>query len=114
VQPRASVQAQAVSEEPFHALLYRYWFFNWLFMDASRGSLFERAAALRHNRRQARWLPTYMRRWLALGLACCALGAIVEATGSVMLAAMFFLPGVLAFPVNAVIAAAWVGLRIGE
>ena len=57
----------AGSSPPFGTLLYRYWFFGWIFRDAARGTPFERAAALRHNAERARWLPTYMRRWAVLG-----------------------------------------------
>ena len=51
----------------FGTLLYRYFFFGWLFRDVNRGTVLERAAAWRHNQAQARWLPTYMRRWLWCG-----------------------------------------------
>jgi hypothetical protein len=47
--------------------LYRYWFYGWLFRDASAGSWLERAGALRHNREQAKWLPVYLLRWSVLG-----------------------------------------------
>ena len=40
----------------FRTLLYRYFFFGWLFRDVTRGNLFERAAAWRHNQAQAHWL----------------------------------------------------------
>jgi hypothetical protein len=97
----------------FATLLYRYFFFGWLFQDVSRGSLLERAAAWRHNRDQARWLPTYMRRWFWCGLFSYALGAGVEtllhAPG---LSVVFYVPCALAVSVNAVIGAAWVGLRV--
>lgn len=96
----------------FRTLCYRYLFFDWLFRDVSRGSLHERAAAWQHNQRQARWLPTYMRRWMWCGLALCVLGALVEAAlGAPSLSALFYVPGVLAVPINAVIGVAWVGLR---
>jgi heme/copper-type cytochrome/quinol oxidase subunit 3 len=45
----------------------RYFFYGWLFRDASAGSDLERAAALRHNRNLSKWLPTYLRRWLVIG-----------------------------------------------
>lgn len=96
----------------FRTLLYRYFFFDWLFRDVSRGSMLERAAAWRHNRMQAQWLPTYMRRWLVSGLLLSALGSFVEMVlGAPVLSAFFYVPGVLSVPVNAVIAAAWVGLK---
>jgi len=44
----------------------RYFCYGWLFRDADRGTSLERALALRHNRRQAVWLPTYLRRWCVL------------------------------------------------
>ena len=45
----------------------RYFFYAWMFRDASAGSELERAAALRHNRSLSKWLPTYLRRWLVIG-----------------------------------------------
>ncbi len=53
-----------MQELAFRTLLYRFFFFGWLFKDASRGDLFERAAAWRFNQSRAHWLPTHMRRWL--------------------------------------------------
>lgn len=97
----------------FRILLYRYLFFGWLFRDAQRGSLMERAAAWRHNRSQMRWLPTYARRWAVMGTACYGLGALVE--GLLQwpgLSALFYVPGALALPVNAVIGALWLGLKL--
>jgi hypothetical protein len=93
-------------------LLYRYFFFGWLFRDVNRGNLLERAAAWRHNREQSRWLPTYARRWTVLGAALCALGGVVEALVAAPVAsAVFYLPGALSVPVNAIIGAAWLGFR---
>ena len=89
-------------------LLYRYFFFAWLFRDASRGNLFERAAAWRHNRAQSRWLPTYLRRWLVLGALLYALGAFVElALAAPLFSALFYVGGVISLPVDAVIGIAW-------
>jgi hypothetical protein len=96
----------------FRVLLYRYFFFLWLFRDAGRGTRLERAAAWRHNQTQARWLPTYMRRWSGLGLFLYALGALAEqAMALPLLAAFFYTPGVLSVPVNVVLLVAWWGLR---
>jgi hypothetical protein len=101
-----------VQETAFHTLLYRYFFFGWLFKDVNRGSLFERAAAWRHNRQQARWLPKYMRRWLWSGLVLYAAGGLVEmALASPVLSAFFYVPSALTVPVNAIIGAAWLGLK---
>lgn len=95
----------------FRTLLYRYFFFGWLFMDVNRGTVFERSAAWRHNQAQARWLPTYMRRWLWCGVIFYGLGGLAElmAPG---LSAFFYVPSALSVPVNAVIGAAWVGLKV--
>lgn len=98
---------------PFRTLLYRYFFFGWLFHDVNRGTLLERAAAWRHNRAQARWLPTYMRRWLWCGAIFYGLGGLAEvllqAPG---LSVFFYVPSAMSMPVNAVIGAAWVGLKV--
>jgi len=96
----------------FRTLLYRYFFFGWLFRDVSRGNLIERASAWRHNQAQARWLPTYMRRWLVSGLLLCGLGHFVEMVLAAPVAsAFFYVPGALSVPINAVIGAAWIGLK---
>lgn len=96
----------------FGTLLYRYFFFGWLFKDVNRGSLLERAAAWRHNKACAHWLLTYMRRWLWCGVVLYGLGGVVELLlQSPALSAFFYIPSALSVPVNAVIAAAWVGLK---
>ena len=59
----------------FRTLLYRYFFFSWLFKDVTLGNLLERTAAWRHNQQQARWLLTYMRRWLWCGVVLYGLGS---------------------------------------
>jgi hypothetical protein len=97
----------------FGTLLYRYFFFGWLFKDVNHGNLLERAAAWRHNREQARWLPTYLRRWIWCGVSFYGLGVAVESLLQAPGASVFFyIPGALCVPINAVIGAAWVGLRV--
>ncbi len=97
----------------FTTLLYRYFFFGWLYKDVSRGSVFERAAALRYNREHAHWLLTYMKRWLWCGIFFYALGSFVEGVlGAPLLSVVFYVPGALSVPVNAVIGAAWLGLKV--
>lgn len=101
-----------MEQTALRTLLYRYFFFGWLFRDVSRGSMLERAAAWRHNQSQARWLPTYMRRWLGCGAVLFAAGHFAELiVGSPGLSVLFYLPGALSVPVNAVIGAAWLGLK---
>ncbi len=96
----------------FRTLLYRYFFFAWLFRDVTRGNLYERAAAWRYNREQAQWLPTYMRRWLVVGTMLCAAGAFVELVfGAPVVSAFLYVPGVLSVPMNAVIVVAWAVLK---
>ena len=96
----------------FRTLLYRYFFFDWLFKDASRGNLFERSAARRFNQMHAHWLLTYMRRWFWCGLFFFAMGGAVEQMlGAPGLSALFYVPGVLSVPVNVVIGVVWVGLK---
>lgn len=95
------------------SLLYRYFFFDWLFRDVRRGTLLERAAAWRHNQSQARWLPTYMRRWLCSGAVLYMLGAFVDVLLAAPLwSAFFYVPSAITVSVNAVIAAAYVGLKV--
>ena len=97
----------------FRTLLYRYFFFSWLFRDVSCGTRFERAAAWRHNQAQAHWLPTYMRRWFVFGLLLYGAGHFVEGVlGSPVASSFLYVPSALSVPVNAVIAAAWVGLKL--
>jgi hypothetical protein len=50
----------------FAHLLYLYLWPFWLFRDANRGSLMERAAAYRHNRAQRIHLPRYAFKWSVL------------------------------------------------
>ena len=93
---------------PFSTLLYRYLFYGWLFHDAGRGTHWQRAAAWRHNREQARWLPTYMRRWGVLGGLLFALAWVVEDHfGSPVLSALFYLPSALSVPFTTVTALCW-------
>ena len=102
---------EAMQDLAFRTLLYRYFFFGWLFRDVNRGSALERAAAWRHNQAQAHWLGTYMRRWFACGLLLYGIGNLVElAAGATLLSAIFYVPSVMAVPINAVIGGAWLGL----
>lgn len=96
----------------FRTLLYRYFLFGWMFRDVTRGSLLERAAAWRHNRAQAYWLPTYMRRWAVCGALLYAWGGFAEfVLGAPALSAMFYVPSVIAVPMNAVIVIVWAFLK---
>ncbi|HSW07463.1 hypothetical protein [Aquabacterium sp.] len=96
---------------PFRTLLYRYLCFGWLFQDMRlHGSLFEHAAARRHNQEQSRWLPLYMLRYAVLGAGLVALGAAAESLSPV-LSALFYIPGTMSVPMLAVVGVAWAALR---
>lgn len=95
---------------PFSKLLYRYFFYDWLFHDASRGSAFERAAALHYNIQQARWLPLYLKRWAVVALFFFGTGwAIEAAAGPLVVSAVFYVPACLAMSGLACISAAIIG-----
>lgn len=101
-----------MQESSFCSLLYRYFFFGWLFRDVGQGDVFERAAAVRYNREQARWLPTYLMRWLWWGLAFYALGNVAELLlDAVTLSTLLYAAGALSVPFTVAIMAAWIGLR---
>lgn len=53
-------------EVSFATLLYLYLWPFWLFRDVRGGSLFEQAAAYRHNRAQRIHLPGYLCKWALL------------------------------------------------
>jgi hypothetical protein len=52
--------------DSFVRQLYLYLWPFWLFRDANRGNLVERAAAYRHNRAQRVYLPGYALKWIVL------------------------------------------------
>jgi hypothetical protein len=96
---------------PFRLLLYRYFFYGWLFRDPSRGNVLERAASLRHNREQARWLPLYLRRMLVVGALLLAAAAFVELIlGWPLASAGFYLATVMTVPYQIVTGVSWVFL----
>lgn len=100
---------------PSRLLWYRYFFYGWLFRDASRGNQWERSAAWRHNQEQARWLPLYMRRWTVMGLTLFLVAAFVEQIlHSTVVSAFFLVPSALSMPFNAVTAVCWTFLRYWE
>jgi hypothetical protein len=93
---------------PLRTLLYRYFFYGWLFRDAQQGNTWERAACWRHNREQARWLPTYMRRWSVVMVVLFALALLFEVALHLPgLSAWLYVPSALAVPFNAVTAVCW-------
>lgn len=65
-------------DEPMWSLVYRYFFFGWLFRDVNRGTLLERAAAWRFNRDSRPHLLVYLRRWLFVFALGYGLGVLFE------------------------------------
>lgn len=101
-----------MNDLPLRTLLYRYFFFGWLFKDVGSDDLFERAAAERHNREQARWLPTYIVRWLWLGLWLYALGAVAELVfDSPGLSVLLYAFSAMSMAFIITIATAWLGMK---
>ena len=97
---------------PFRILLYRYFFFDWLFKEMGGGNLFERAAVERHNREQARWLPTYILRWLWLGLALYSFGEVAELLFEAQgLSTFLYAVSAMSVGFTITIATAWLGMR---
>lgn len=101
-----------MADLPFRILLYRYFFFAWLFRDVRKGNLFEQAAAWRHNQAQAHWLKTYLRRWLFMGAMLYGLGAVTELLlQAPVLSAFFYVPMAVSVSVNTVIGVLMLGLK---
>jgi hypothetical protein len=73
-----------MSRDSFVHQLYLYLWPFWLFRDASRGNLIERAAAYRHNRAQRIYLPGYAIKWTVLtGLQAALLAGVARQARSV-------------------------------
>jgi hypothetical protein len=103
--------APSGASEPLHSLLYRYFFFGWLFRDVNRGTLLERAAAWRANREMRRYLPVYLRRWLVIFAAGYGLGVLFEKGFELVYAAACCYSGsCISVPVIFVIIYSWVAL----
>lgn len=97
----------------FRTLLYRYFFFGWLFKDVRSNDPFARAACWAHNKSQARWLPTYLRRWSTISVGGYAMGAMAEMIlHAPVLSTVFFVPAAMGFSVVMVIAAALLGFKL--
>lgn len=99
-----------VAELPFLTLWYRFLFFDWMFRDVGAArDLYERHAALQHNRHMRRYLPLYLRRWSWLTMSGFGLGCLLErATQATLLTAWCFTWSCLTLTGMVVIAVAWV------
>lgn len=97
----------------FHTLLYRYFFFGWLFRQPRPDAdLFERAAARRHNRQQARWLLVYTVRWVWLAVLFFGIGTLLAVPDGI--AQMLFAASGVCVAVAVMTTTAWFGLTRGE
>jgi len=112
--PYSPSPAIAIAVEPLWHLMYRYWFWGWLFVDVNRGDLMRRAAAWRHNVAQRVHLPVYMRRWCACMLATAAVAVGIEALDARGVAAVFYVGAILSLIVEVLAGVAWVFLRERE
>ena len=99
-----------MNDTPFSTSLYRYFFFDWLFKDVHQSTGLERALAVHHNRRQARWLPCYMLRWLWLCLIFYSVAGLCELGQFPDLARWLYAGSALCLSFGVMVATAWVGL----
>lgn len=99
----------APAELPFLTLWYRFMFFGWLFRDLNAArDLYERHAALQHNRRMCRYFPTYLRRWSVLTFFDFGMGVLFErAMQASLLSAWFFTWSCVTLTGMVVIFVAW-------
>ena len=95
--------------------VYRYFFYGWLFRDADHGSAHERAAALLHNRAQAKWLPLYIRRWCVAGVLMWGFETLSERlVGNAALSAVLAVALVLVVLFLLITVVSWAFLHVGR
>jgi hypothetical protein len=70
----------ASGDETVSHLLYLYLWPFWMFKDASKGSLLERAAAYRHNREKRIYLPGYIAKWSTIFVLLLGAAVVLEGT----------------------------------
>ena len=99
----------AATALPFLTLWYRFMFFGWLFRDLNAATdPYARHAALQHNLRMCRYLPTYLRRWSFLTALDFGLGCLFErAMQASLLSAWFFTWSCVTLTGMVVISVAW-------
>ena len=94
----------------FHtSALFRYFFFDWLFHDANVNELYQRAAAISHNKAQRHHLLVYLRRWIALTLVMLFPGIMLEQMNA-LACTFFYTTAALCTCTIVKIAVAWVFL----
>jgi hypothetical protein len=93
-------------------LLYRYFFFDWLFLDVRQGSTLERAAAWRTNCDHRRYLATYLRRWAVIFGGGYGMGLLFErGLDAVRVAVCFYTSSMIAASFIFVIVLSWFSLE---
>jgi len=107
--------ANPVPQLAFRTLLYRFMFFDWLFKDVNAArNVFERHAAVRHNKSMSRYLPLYFRRWTVMATLDFGLGFVFERMlQATVVSAYFFTWSCVTIAGMVVIAAAWLFLNFG-
>lgn len=97
------------ANDSFLSLLYRFFFFDWLFADITQAKgLLERHAARAHNQEMRKYLPAYLRRWGGLAVAAFLAGSLCDRVFEAQLVASCCYTGFsITLGVMAVIVAAW-------
>lgn len=108
---RCDPGAFGTPREPLWSLLYRYWFWGWLFHDVNVGDALRRHASRRHNVAMRTWLPTYIARWCASSAACLVIAIPVERTSAWHAAALLYTGAVVGALVSTLALAIWTFLR---
>jgi len=91
------------------SVLFRYFFFHWLFRDANVNELYQRSAAIAHNKANRHHLLAYLRRWIALISLMYFAGIILEQLNSTA-CVFFYTVAALCFCTITEIAVAWIFL----
>ena len=108
---RADPCLYGTEREPLWSLLYRYWFWGWLFRDVNEGDLVRCASAWRHNVALRSCLRTYMWRWLGCTIAtACVAQGVEAATPAAIYPAIFYTSSVLAIIVFGIAVTVWMFL----
>lgn len=105
-------QRPLLPSDSFFSLLYRFFFFDWLFADITKAtSLIERHAVWKHNREMRKYLPTYLRRWGVVSTTAFLTGCLCESVWQANVAASCCFTGFsMTLAVMAVIVVAWLFL----
>jgi hypothetical protein len=101
--------APDAANDSFFSLLYRFYFFDWLFADMAQAKgLLERRAVWRHNLEMRKYLPVYLRRWGALAVAAFLTGSLCDRVFEAELVASCCFTGFsVTLGVMTIIAASW-------